>query len=574
MSYLLNYKSWRALYEARSINEAQSWVGNGLVPIKPGNQVYDYSASDVTPESGYGSVEENARLTALAKQVCGQQAIPELYTFQGAAAGYRKVDTAGTAGVDAQFFDFFKLVLSGIGHASGVENLADALKDPKTDMEMISKLQIKSQLVKSIQLYGPDAGRVNTTGKVKPDGSIDTQIDTTASSIKLATGYMNTFNLENWGAGDFTQYTDPGKSLNSANVLSFVSVGDNKSQIEKEQGVLYLYALKKGSVDAAGIDKQVKNVEGEAGKTGSVDLNFGPYDYAKTLDGNVVNETHPLVQEIGQKIRSFLTDDEQISEITLTSSASPEWAGVATTTGNGVGDPSKGKLTPATFKTDKTPLGNQYLAWLRGETFKNALYRVLGERLTPNSITVNWVIAQEEGASGRNLNYIVNTKGKAPKQIVDTKYVGAQVKTTGGNLEIYQYKISFDEAAVTAAKSSWLNKATGGLLGSKKVAYADVQVDQEIKYYGKYKDENNNSVIHVPKDYDASVKQIQETDLQRGGKLGGKSWEENLKTAKVVAKNNGKIEIKSTIEGNPNVPIPKERFYTAGVAKSGGEVAE
>lgn len=573
MSYLLNYKGWRALYEARSINEAQSWVGNGLVPIKPGNQVYDYSSSSVTPDSGYGSVEENARLTALAKQVCGQQAIPELYTFDG--AGYSKVDSSANAGVDNDFFDFFKLVLSGIGHASGVENLADALKDPKTDMEMISKLQIKSQMVKAIQLYGPDAARVNTTGKVsQTDGSIDTKVDTTSSRLKDVTGYMNTFNLENWGAGDFTQYTDPGKSLNSANVLSFVSVGDNKSQIEKEQGVLYLYALKKGSVDAAGINKTVKNVEGEAGKTGSVDLNFGPYDYAKTLDGNVVNETHPLVQEIGQKIRSYLTDDEQISEITLTSSASPEWAGVNTTTGNGVGDPSKGKLTPATFKTDKTPLGNQYLAWLRGETFKNALYRVLGERLTPNSITVNWVIAQEEGASGRNLNYIVTTKGKAPKQIVDTKYVGAQVKTTGGNLEIYQYKISFDEAAVTSAKSSWLNKATGGLLGSKKVAYADVQVGQEIKIYGKLKNDNDSTVIHVPKDYDASVKQIQETDLQRGGKIGGKSWEDHLITKTVVAKNNGKIEIKSTIEGNPNVPIPKERFYTAGEAKGGAVVEE
>ena len=304
--------------------------------------------------------------------------------------------------------------------------------------------------------------RVLSVETVKPN-SIKTGSGKEGDShLNSVMQYINAFNLTNWALGSGVQY-DPNKILNDNNRVDLTS---NSNSTIDEKGFLYLVSPGE-FVQSKGERKDVDQVvQGEEAKTGEVEVSFGNMQYK-------VDPSNPKVKEIGDKIKSYLGDKGQIKAITLTSSASPSWNGAKTGVSNGIDDPSKGKLTAANFASETSELGNQYLAWLRGRSFEDALHAYLGDAYPQNAkTTIAWKVSTEQPGNGKHIKYTVTTKAQAPQIITKTEFQGGDGEVKKGAAELVIYKVTFK------------NSAFAGESKGKKKDYFKLEVGDPIRIYG------------------------------------------------------------------------------------------
>ena len=517
MSYLLNYKNWRAVFEAAIVK------GTG---IKPGNELSGLPAAIPFTK------EENSKAWEIAKRTVGAEAIPKMRVNLDTR-------TAVETSIGDNPIQVFSSILDGISLAVDKPIDHDNIKACE---EFAAKANITVSKGSAVQLYGPglmansadpkigwykaepgakgSQWRVDTIGKVSSFEAKEGKTD--HSHLEAMCSYINTFNLENWRTGDFTQY-DPSKILNADKIVDLTAASP---AIVNQPGYLMLVGLGEVSTTAGQIDKKQGLTQGEAAKTGSVAISFTTGS-ADTDDGGVkVDAKHPKVQEIGKKITDYLGETGVIDSMVLTSSASPDY--------NAKGG---GPATLADYATKKKPTSgnaapasvvdfydqNAKLAYDRGVTFSNALQQYLGGHLKANSIKVAWKISTDEPGGGKNISYSIATQSVAPQKIETTEFQGAKVTTNRQSMTIYPYTVKYESAAL----GKEIEK--GGLLKKGMVPYEKLKVGDQIII--------KNSTGQI--------------------ELGGKKDKDKVTISKIE---NNKIYI--NYKQQKDVEIPKERYIS------------
>jgi len=499
----------------------------------------------------------------------GRTAIP--YLRANYQSIQKSVNAVSGVGLNNRMADFLKYFLAGIEKRLGDSSLTDALLDPE-GFEILNKLDLKQERDGEFDLYGSSSQSVSSYSSVQSDGTVNTKDMPSGTGLYALLGYINTFNLTNFAVGDYTQYKDPKKLLDSKNIVSLAK----KEATEKDEFALYLFTDRKVEVEAAGKGFDIDIVAAEPGKEVPFQINYKVSEFSVDANNKKIDASHPDIIALANAIIGSL-NSQKIDKMTLTSSASPEWNG-RTTSGSGGSENPSPKLNDTTYKSDKTDAGNKYLAWRRGtylvQLLKGMLPNVLGE------IDNAWMIG-EEGAEGRNCKYVITQLGKPGKTKITTNFTGAKTTQSGqGQLKIFRYKVTFNESNLTKSKDTLLKKFTGGLLGTSLVQYADVKEGQEVLYYGTFTD-SNGTFVHVSHDYSGpnkiQTKEGVERPIKKGGKVNGKSWKDNLvkgKAKKTVADNGKKLVVDFVKDGKTEERyITKDRFYSAGqdIAEIGGE---
>ena len=510
MSYLLNYKQWRSihesmLFEAKDSSLAQTGIGSGLIAVQKGNQIYDISDSAVTPAWGWLDPANSALFSETLNKTVGFGGIPQLHIYAGLgwAGGSR---ASKTKDVDS-LMDIFKLLICGIGRYHNIENFGDQMvegADGKTAQQRVEELGLTVTQDGEVQMYGPDANRINTSAKVTDNGSLlDSTKPVNSNDKRDVLNYINTFNLINFAEGNSQQYSDIAACIDDKKVLQ---LGLGAKGVTTSETVLYLYSQVTASVTAASREEQVTTTQGKAGLNDSINLAFTPNEFAMatTDKGETlpVNGSHPMIIDVANKILAALGEDQQITKMTLVSGASPDWQGKPVPESNGSGDPSGGKLNDATFKTEKTPLGNQWLAWKRGRQFADALEELLGaKRIAANALTIEWKVSATGAEGGRNLAYKVESTGVAPKETKETAFAGASYKVGGGVNTYYRYKFTWNYANIAQSEGGWLKK----IFGKQTKSSGDVKVGDIITYKAMVSDGQGGFEISQKKTNKAEV---------------------------------------------------------------------
>jgi hypothetical protein len=508
MSYLLNYKNWRAIhesmvFEAKDSSLAQTGIGSGLVAVQKGNKIYDISsgsnAGSVTPQWGWLDPENSALFMQTLNNTVGFGGIPQLYINAG--GGYAGGSTSNKTGDTDSLMDIFKLLICGIGRYHGIENLGDQMVegiDGKTAQTRVEELGLTVTQDGEIQMYGSGAYRVSTSHKVTNDGtSLDSTKPVNSNDKRDILNYINTFNLINFAEGNSQQYSDIAACIDTNKVLQ---LGLGAKGVSVSETSLYLYSPKTANVVAADRSEQTTTTQGKAGLKDTLNLAFEPLKFAtaKNDKGEIfpVDSTNPQIRDVANKILAALGEEQQITQMTLVSGASPNWQGKTVPESNGSGDPSGGKLNDTNFAAEKTALGNQWLAWRRGKQFAKVLEELLGPKRIANDIIIDWKVSATGAEGGRNLAYTVASTGVAPKETIETVFAGASYKVGGGSNTYYRYKFTWDYAKMTNATGGWMKK----LFGNQTTGAAEVEVGQEITYKGRFQNANKDFYISDKKD--------------------------------------------------------------------------
>ena len=492
MSYLLNYKNWRAiheaaLFEAKDSSLKQTGIGSGLVAVQKGNAIYDISDGSVTPEWGWLDPAKSGLFFETLSDTVGFGGIPTLYINAGNSfrAGFG-ASSSKTKDSDA-LMDVFKLLVCGIGRYHGIENFGDQMvegTDGKTAVTRLEEMGLTVTQDGEVQMYGPALNKINASAKIEEDGTVlNSTKPVNINNASATFNYINTFNLINFAEGNSQQYVDLAACLDDKKVLQ---LGTGANGVSVNETALYLYSPKTGSVDAASMEKVITTTQGKAGLDDTVNLAFTPNEFATATNAKnevmPVNSSNAQIQDVANKILAALGEDQQITKMTLVSGASPDWQGQPVPDSNGSGDPSGGKLNDANFKSEKTALGNQWLAWRRGKQFADALIELLGEkRIVTGALTIEWKVGKGGAQDGRNLAYSVGSTGVAPKEKTDTVFAGASYKTGGAANTFYRYKFTWSTGSLEDQKSTWMKKLSFGLFGKDIVDFADLLVGDEIK---------------------------------------------------------------------------------------------
>jgi hypothetical protein len=308
----------------------------------------------------------------------------------------------------------------------------------------------------------PDSvGKVDRTRILNPG-------NTAYSSMYSIVTYINTFNLQNWAAGDYTQY-DPTKIVNSDRLVDLTA---NSPAIVKEKGFLYLVGTGSTSIEGGERGTTTELTQAKEGQKNAVAISFE--QGSSTIDAETkktVDASHPKVKEIGDKILAELGETGILDSMTLTSSASPEWNNKETMA-NYKGKVTSGTGVPAAG-TDFAAL-NAKLAYDRGVTFQKALTDYLGAtRAKANSIKVGWKISTDEPGGGKNISYTIVGKSESAQPIEKTSFQGAVVKTESDALTLYVYKINYDASAFGEIEK-------GGFLKKGMIPYEKLTAGQKI----------------------------------------------------------------------------------------------
>lgn len=459
MSYLLNYKNWRALHESRALHEALKDVAP--VPVEPGNEITGYGGAN-WPILKFDKANYAAAY-GLMQKLLGKEAIPGgRRTRYDNSAFYLYNDAADTQ--SATFTD----IIDGIMRAAGTPFPDEAPLSQWEEVIVAASPTLSTST--KVKLYG-DGSKVNTVGLVTVDKAPGG--DTRKSNMTNIIAYINSFNLQNWCTGDFTQY-DPNKIVNSDRIVDLTA---QSPAIIKERGFLYLVGTGATSIEGGERNTTTDMTQGKEAKTGSVAISFTVGKADIDADGVKVDANHPKVQEIGKKITDYLGEAGVIDSMVLTSSASPEFA------------PEKGgPKTLADYATKKKPTSgnaaptsvvdlydqNAKLAYDRGVNFSNALQQYLGGHLKANSIKVAWKISTDEPGGGRNISYNIATQSVAPKPIEKTSFQEAKVNVESDALTLYVYKVQYDASKVSASVKK------GGLLRKGMIPYEKLTAGQKI----------------------------------------------------------------------------------------------
>ena len=458
MDYIKDFKKFKVLLENNNLNYTQG-IYESLSPssytyaaIAKGAKLssYDYS------EAFDAKSEPNLKNAAVDN--FGKTSIPGLRI--------RNININNASHIDSVLSHF----ITGAAKSSG--NL-DAVANDDSAEKMVNDLKIEVESAGEIKGIGATGGTaanyIESVGYINSWMIKDPGEDTKISTVVNIAGYINGFNLLNWANGDFTQI-NPSKILNDKNRVDITSTS---GAYENEKRFLYLVSPKSFEQDAGSREDTTVTTQGAAAKEGAVASAFDPMKFESTPEST-------WVQEIGEKIKGYLGDNGVIGQITLTSSASPDWRGKTTGVSNGTGDPSGGKLNDTTFSNEPSELGNQYLAYLRGLSFKNALIQYLGDAYpqTSNNTVINWKVSKDEPGGGRHFKYKVETTSESPTTVSVTTFQ----KSKSGNKAIdagyFIYKIKFD--------ASSLGVDSKGILGfGKKTAYENLKAGDQITIKGK-----------------------------------------------------------------------------------------
>jgi hypothetical protein len=529
MSYLLNYKNWRAiheaaLFEAKDSSLKQTGVGSGLVAVLKGNAIYDISDGGVTPEWGWLDPAKSGLFFETLSDTVGFGGIPMLFinagnSFRGGfGAGSNKSKDS-----DA-LMDVFKLLVCGIGRYHGIENFGDQMvegADGKTAVTRLEEMGLTVTQDGEVQMYGPNLNMINASAKIEDDGSVlNSTKPVNTNKLSVTLNYINTFNLINFAEGNSQQYVNLAACLDDNKVLQ---LGTGAKGVSVNETALYLYSPKTGSVKAASMETVTTTTQGKAGLDDTVNLAFTPNEFATTTNAKnevmPVDETNAEIRDVANKILAALGEDQQITKMTLVSGASPDWQGLPVPDSNGSGEPGGGKLNATNFKSEKTALGNQWLAWKRGRQFADALEKLLGaKRIAAGALTIEWKVGKGGAQDGRNLAYSVTSTGVAPKDKTETIFAGASYNTGGAANTFYRYKFTWNYDKLSNAEGGWMKK----LFGKQTASMGDLEVGMEITYKGKIKNANGDVVISDKKaDYQkAEVISMEGGQPQIQGKSG------------------------------------------------------
>ena len=474
--YLLNYKNWRTLHESVVLNESV----NPLMPqpLEAGIKLDPVVVikGDDDPKPSFAQFSKVTYYNTLISRI---DKIPEFYLkFDGSAsASINKTEAAYT----------INNILYGIFWRSGLTDNKELRKSLGIDggndgkqflsfrekygySNEASKLGIKISEpievpinMKDIPEGKPDPTGYKTkayfgyytigsvgTSPLGPVSKADQELTTTKVSF---IGYINTYNLKNFQNGHDKQYVI---KLNDAGYIDL-------SVTEEVTNKLVLYAA---NAAASTTVTRTETEEGESGSTettgaqpggtGSAQIGYANMKYNLDDKNVAIDANHPEVKRCATEIVTALGEatDVKLDSITITSSASTSWNGVKMPASNGTGDPAKGKLTETTFAADKTALGNQYLAWLRGKTFATALKSALGE-IAFDTESINWKVSDEGLAGGKNISFEW-TKVSNPGTIYTkpanlVKKVSASATTTKKSAGkdsgiIYKYEFTWNDS--------------------------------------------------------------------------------------------------------------------------------
>jgi RNase P/RNase MRP subunit p29 len=489
MSYLLNYKNWRALHESMALNEA---LQPGDLPYLPnieavqiGNKVKGLDAFVVATTSGgvwlnFDKKEHSAAM-AIMNKVIGKEAIPSLRIGNVGASGENYVERV------------FGAIIAGIGQNAGS---FDPIADVDTVAQLVPNLGLTLERGDQVQLYGKETGAIDTQGTTGGLTIATTQM-VKASSITAICGYINAFNLTNWAAGDFTQY-DPTKILNDNRIVDLT--GSNPGAVRKESGYVILASPAKATVTGGDRGTTTELAQGEEAQTGAVAIAFTTGRADIDDKGTKVDANHPSVKEMGDKIISYLGDSGVADTMTLISSASPDYGTIKNAAGWEKSYPkgTTGTSDPGAGADDAGK--NMKLAYDRGVTFRNALTAYLGGHLKANSIAVSWKISTAEPNGGKNVSYSITTKSEAPQPITKTTYQGAKVNVEMADNAIYVYKVKYNAASVAKNKP-------GNIFKGETVAYENLKVGQKVVILA------TDMKTQVGKDGDVVVTKIEDNKL-------------------------------------------------------------
>jgi hypothetical protein len=390
-----------------------------------------------------------------------------------------------------QQLNIMKLILSGIGNNTGVENLAIKLMD---DIALLDSMDLKISLVKTFSIAtvkSVSADGKTTTVNIKDkysDFNINNKGELAGgkngtSRFNLC-GYLNTVNIVNFAIGDGRQYVNLSKYENSEGM----DIQTFDDEVFKESsGTVYLYSP--SSEVETGSDTQQA---GPAAPNGGAWINWKNLSSYSDEEGDVVGvDINQDLTKMTAAIIKNLEEKEVITKLQLTSTIGTNWQGVTVQPSSGTGKPSEKDQTDQTAAADKTELGNKWLAYLRGSVVAKDLYAELGPRIQPNSIEIIWKVAAVNSEKDNNISFNIIQKAPSAKPITDTNFVNkVNQKAAADGIKIQQYKLTFKTSSLVGAKKSSLNKATGGLIGKETVQYEDLQKGMKIKYKGK--DDNGN----------------------------------------------------------------------------------
>ena len=457
MSYIENFKGFKLMLESNNITYIQHIYENfgvdATVAAAPGGEVTDMKKTDPFDQ------ETQPNLSNASVDKFGPTSLPQLKIASN------PISVAIGGGDMSTCLQYF---INGAGRASNNMEAIDS--DDKVE-KLVNDLNITVEKSGTIQCI-KDGYHIQSVGDINNRNIKNPGKDDRNSVYDRIAAYLNGFNMQNWAAGDFTQY-DPNKILNDKKRVDLTSTS---KAIIKESGFLYLMTPQSFDQTAGEREDTEQIIQGAAAQEGAVANAFQPMKYQSTPES-------AWVQDIGEKIKGYLGDKGVIKQITLTSSASPDWAGKATGVSNGTGDPSGGKLNGTTFSKEPSELGNQYLAYLRGLSFKNALIQYLGNAYPQAANTIiNWKVSKDEPGGGRHFKYNVETRAESPTTITVTEYQKGESEKKEISGAYFIYKVKFDASALGTDNAGFLG------LGKSKVSYSGLKVGDKIKFYGKSKD--------------------------------------------------------------------------------------
>lgn len=483
---LVSYQEWSRVYESLNKDSVatQSILESRLMNLNEGAKFEQTGVSNpsdlgVATTELYGGINNltlDVEINQTDNQLVWEAAIRLFDSIPNLSVLYE--DTINTASKDTSVkLNVVKLIIGGIGNSVGTDYAFDKLID---DPELIGKLKVKATLDKTFNIPGKD-GVVYVDPKINIDGSLDMKAKTRANKPSYLCGLLNTENLVNWTNNSFSQWVDLSKNIENQDWFQIRTYSSVKV---KEQSALYLFSNSASSElgSPTPTPQQVSNT------TKAVTIPWKELDFDYDEDGVVINEDYPEIISLVKQIISEIAPSEIITKLQLTSIVKPMWQGQATSgtgTGEPVGQAGSVKLTDKTFNTEKTALGNQWLAWRRGSEVARYLYYYLKGKIKENAIEVIWKIENITGANS-NISYSIVTKTNSAAPIANSNVLNTVLGVGGtpasSTIPIYRYKISFDGSVLANAVPGKLKKITG--LGAKYVAYEDLKVGYSIKYKG------------------------------------------------------------------------------------------
>lgn len=539
MSYLLNYKNWRAIHEA-AIFEQES---TQLEKLAPGDATGD-TGDLLDKDRLEGSVSENyttlaSNLAKLFLKANIKAADAQLRTTEGATVlldaailgSWRKSFSKNSPQTADELYEWlntagnFEKFGFKISEATSIE-LMGRYAESQPGTAKIFYPQKRGTFTGDFQSY-------NTSMSLKPENR---QVLSTGQGISQTLSYINSFNTVNTERGYDDQYKI-GDMLDDQNALVF-------TETKAYPKTLYFYS--NANISEAGPSKSTETqiVGGVEAQKGATEIAFKQGSADLDASGVKVDASHPKVAEIGEKIKSYLGEKGVIDKMTLTSSASPEWNG-GETMANYAGKTTTGTGAPAPG-TDFAAK-NADLAYRRGVTFQNALTAYLGGHVKANAITVAWKISTDEPGKGRHIAYDVATKSEAPQAIQVTSFAAGKTSASFTPGKVNEYTLTWN------IPTEWMAKdAQKEIASSEEIAkqYSTTKVGYKVKLTSKA-DPNKIVEVEVSKIEGGQITSVKTADGKElpveNAKDRFKGWTDD--TVKMVAKE-AKAGKKTTTEAD------------------------